>query len=91
MPAMTTIHIDFPEDIQQILQRNDVELADDLKLYGAMMLFGQGKLSSGTAARMAGLSRVEFLLRCGEYNIPVMQLEPNDLEEELSSAFIHHL
>ncbi|MEM9776930.1 MAG: UPF0175 family protein [Chloroflexota bacterium] len=88
---MTTIHIDFPEDIQQILKRNDSELADDLRLYGAMMLFGQGKLSSGMAARMAGISRVEFLLRCGEFNIPVIQQEPSDLEEELSSAFSHHL
>jgi len=47
------------------------------------MLYQLGKLSSGIAAQMAGLSRVEFLYLCGEYGITVFQYTPEEVEAEL--------
>ena len=81
---MTTITIEFPEQVQQSLNRTQDEMARDVRLYAALMLFHLGKLSSGMAAQMAGIPRVQFLELCGEYNIPVFQITPEELKAELS-------
>jgi len=59
-------------------------MARDLKLYSALMLYQLGKISSGVAARMAGIPRVMFLELCGEYGISVFQYTPEDLTAELA-------
>ena len=47
----------------------------------ALKLFDLGRISSGLAARLAGMARVEFLLLCGQYDVSIFQ----QTEEELSS------
>lgn len=79
---MTTITVDLPEQVQQALNRTPGEMSRDVKLYAALMLFQLGKLSSGMAAQMAGISRVEFLYLCGEYGISVFQYSAKELEAE---------
>ncbi|MCB8918386.1 MAG: UPF0175 family protein [Ardenticatenaceae bacterium] len=81
---MTTITVDLPEQVQQALNRTPGEMSRDVKLYAALMLFQLGKLSSGMAAQMAGMPRVEFLYLCGEYGISVFQYTPEELEAELA-------
>ena len=88
---MTVIHIDIPQPIETSLNRTPAELARDMRLYSALMLFQQGKLSSGMAAQLAGVQRVEFLHLCGEYNIPVLQQSPDDLDAELADVLNNHL
>ena len=83
---MTTITLTMPEQIQHALNRTPTEMGRDVKLYAALMLFQLGKFSSGMAAQMAGVSRVEFLYLCGEYGISVFQYTPEELEAELSHA-----
>lgn len=80
---MNAITVDLPESIQQALNRTSGEMSRDVKLYAALMLYQLGKLSSGLAAEMAGLSRVEFLELCGEYGISVFQYSPDELAAEL--------
>lgn len=81
---MTTITVDLPEQVQQALNRTPGEMSRDVKLYAALMLFQLGKLSSGMAAQMAGMPRVEFLYLCGEYGISVFQYTPEEVEAELA-------
>lgn len=83
---MTTITVDLPEQVQQALNRTTGEISRDVKLYAALMLYQLGKLSSGMAAQMAGLSRVEFLNLCGEYGVSVFQYTPEELEAELNNG-----
>ena len=83
---MTTITLTVPEQIQHALNRTPTEMGRDVKLYAALMLYQLGKLSSGMAAQMAGLSRVEFLFLCGEYGISVFQYTAEELEAELNNA-----
>lgn len=84
MEETLTIHL--PGEIRQMLNRTPEELARDVRLYSALMLFRLGKLSSGAAAEMAGLPRVAFLDLCAEYDIPVTQITGEDLRRELASA-----
>jgi predicted HTH domain antitoxin len=84
--GMTTITVYLPEQVQQALNRTPGEMERDVKLYAALMLYQLGKLSSGMAAQMAGLSRVEFLHLCGEYGISVFQYTPEELALELENG-----
>jgi len=78
--------IRLPSEIRRMLNRTPEELARDMQLYAALMLFRLGKLSSGAAAEMAGVPRVMFLDLCAEYDIPVSQITGSDLRQEMSGA-----
>jgi predicted HTH domain antitoxin len=84
MEETLTIHL--PGEIRQMLNRTPEELARDVRLYSALMLFRLGKLSSGAAAEMAGLPRVVFLDLCAEYDIPVTQITGEDLRREIEGV-----
>ena len=78
--------VPIPGNIREMLNRTTEEMARDMRLYTALMLFRQGKLSSGAAAEMAGVPRVMFLDLCAEHNIPVSQISGDDLRRELVGA-----
>jgi len=80
---METFTVEIPETIRQALQRTPDEMARDMRLYTALMLFREGKLSSGAAAELAGVPRVLFFDLCAEHEIPVSQITPEELEREL--------
>jgi len=84
MEEVLTIHL--PEEIRRMLNRTPEELARDMRLYTALMLFRLKKLSSGAAAEMAGVPRVLFLDLCAEYDIPISQISGDDLRRELNVA-----
>ena len=64
MQEALTIHL--PSEIRHMLNRTPEELARDVQLYAALMLFRLGKLSSRAASEMAGVPRVAFLALCAE-------------------------
>ena len=47
-------------------------------------LFGKGELSSGRAATLLGIRRVEFLMAVGKYGISIFSDDENDLERALT-------
>ena len=50
-------------------------------------LFEAGRISSGLAAKLAGMSRVAFLCQCGQYGVSVFQQNPEELHSDLEAAF----
>jgi predicted HTH domain antitoxin len=74
------IVIDIPEKILLAEKVNENEFALELRTLAAVKLFELGRLSSGRAAELAGMSRVEFLLRLGHYKVFPFEYELNDLE-----------
>jgi predicted HTH domain antitoxin len=74
------IVIDIPEKILLAEKVNENEFALELRTLAAVKLFELGRLSSGRAAELAGMSRVEFLLRLGHYKVFPFENELNDLE-----------
>ena len=49
-------------------------------------MFELGRLSSGKAAEVCGLSRVEFLFALGRLGSSPVQIDDDDLERELGSV-----
>jgi predicted HTH domain antitoxin len=49
-------------------------------MLAAVKLYEMGRLSSGRAAELAGMSRVEFLLNLSRYKVFPLTAELDDLE-----------
>ena len=79
---MTTrqIVLDIPEKILLAEKADESSFARELRILAAVKLYELGRLSSGRAAELAGMSRVEFLLNLGRYKVFPLQAELNDLE-----------
>ena len=60
------------------------EVAADLSRLAVLDTFRQGRISSGRAARLLGMARVEFLEFAGARGVPTMNYGVEDLERELA-------
>ena len=73
--------ISVPESILQA-ENTDIEtFARELCVLAAVKLYELGRLSSGRAAELAGMNRVEFLLKLEEYKVFPLAAELEDLED----------
>lgn len=57
----------------------------EVKMIVAAKLYELGKLSSGQAAEVAGLSKRAFLGLLGKYNVSVFGYDENELAEDLTN------
>lgn len=56
---------------------------NELKLYLAMMLYKEGKLSLSQAAKIAGLTLSDFIYELGKHKIGFTNITEEELEKEL--------
>jgi predicted HTH domain antitoxin len=70
------ISIDVPEKVL-LAAKTD---AEELAMLAAVKLYEMGRLSSGRAAELAGISRVAFLSALERYGVFPMQAELGELE-----------
>jgi len=82
-----TIFLDVPENFELAVQVTREELETQIRLMAALKMFELGKISSGKAAELAGMTRVEFIETCGRYNVSVFNYTAEELEQELQADF----
>lgn len=56
-----TVELEFPRDLLGALQTTESELESELKRLIALELFREERISSGTAAKLPGVSKVKFV------------------------------
>jgi len=83
---MTNITIQCPDEVLISLKENAETFSRELPLAAAMKLYELGRLSSGRAAQLAGLSRVAFLNRTGDYRVPIFDATAEELQEDVRNA-----
>ncbi|WP_439484466.1 UPF0175 family protein [Cyclobacterium plantarum] len=71
----------------QIQMPDSVEISDfELRMLIAVKLFEDGKLSSGQAAEIVGVSKRTFIELLGKYNVSVFGYNYEELEEDLKNV-----
>ncbi len=83
---MTTIAVQCPDEVLISLKEDAESFGRDIALTAAMKFYELGRLSSGRAAELAGMSRVEFLRRTADFRVPAWDLSKDELREELCNA-----
>jgi len=78
--ATRQIVVDVPEKVLLAEKADEASFARELLILAAVKLHELGHLSSGRAAELAGMSRVEFLPSLGRYKVFPFEAELRDLE-----------
>lgn len=72
--------------IIQLQIPDEVDLKDyDFSMIIASKLYEDGKLSSGQAAKMAGLTKRTFIELLGKYGVSVFSTSLSDLESDIAN------
>ena len=83
---MERITIDCPDDLLAALGATPDQFAQEARFVLAAKLFDLGRLSSGSAARLAGMDRVTFLLSVHRVGVAALNLDERDIQEDLNYA-----
>jgi predicted HTH domain antitoxin len=79
---MKTFQIEYPESIPAALNLSAQSFEEEAKKALAVKLFELGRLSSGQAAAMAGMSRVAFLLSCHRLGASTVEWDAEEIDAE---------
>jgi predicted HTH domain antitoxin len=80
---MKNLSIQYPESVLATYNLSEEAFEKEAKIALAVKLFELGRLTSGQAADLAGIPRVEFLLNCHEFGSASVQWDREELEAEL--------
>lgn len=83
---MGVIQINLPENVLISTGQSREEFVREAKYFVALKLFELGRLSSGRAAALCEVPRVEFLLRAGQAGIALADLEGDELDREFADV-----
>ena len=83
---MSHILIDIPDDLLLALREQPGEVAQTARLAAAIYYLSEKRLSLGQAARLAGLTRQDFLDVLAARGIPAFDLTAADAIAEVVAA-----
>jgi predicted HTH domain antitoxin len=78
--------ITYPQGVPQLLKMSDTEFAGEMQFLAAVKLYELGRLSSGKAAELAGMERVEFLRSLSGVGVAAINLRDEEIELEIAAA-----
>ena len=81
------IIIKYPDLLPDALQQTRTEFEREAKMAMAAKLFELGKLSSGMAAVLVEMGRVEFLLSLHRYGVAMINLDESELQADIENAW----
>ena len=82
---MGAVIVNIPAGLELAVQKTPEEFEVQIRLMAALKMFELGKLSSGKAAELAGLSRVEFFEMCGRYKVSIFNYDDDMAEQEVAA------
>jgi len=84
--ATNVLTIPYPQELLLSIKENPVEFEAEARLLLAVKLYELGRVSTGMAARLAGMSRVAFMFALNRFGLSPIGLEPGELAEDLANA-----
>ena len=79
---MSQLVLDIPDDTLLSLKLSGDTAANEIRLATSVKLYELGRLSSGGAARLAGVPRVLFLSKLADYGVDTFRLTADELERQ---------
>lgn len=79
---MSEVTLTIPDEALSALADSPSAAADELRMLAAVKLFELRKVSSGAAAQLAGIPRVEFLRRVADYGVSVFDMNREEFARE---------
>jgi predicted HTH domain antitoxin len=83
---VATVSFDLPDEALRALKLPADEAGKELRLAAAMKWFELERLSSGAAANLAGIPRVAFLTKLGEYGVDTFDGTEDELGRDADNA-----
>jgi predicted HTH domain antitoxin len=81
------IQITYPESLANSMRLSNEDFKREIKISALIKLFEIGKISSATAAKVLGLTRVEFLDKLSKYNVSIFSYSnTNELLDDVANA-----
>ena len=83
---MNILTIKYSPEVLWALQQEPHEFEEQARLLLALKLYELGKLSTGLAARLAGIPRVTFMFLLGRYGLSPFGETPDEIAGDLDNA-----
>lgn len=84
---MDTLTIQIPESVLLQSGASREALQKEGAFWLALRFFQSGRLTSGQAAAMCGLNRVDFLFEAGRHGVAAADLDGDELTREMGAPF----
>jgi len=81
---MSEVFVPVPQDLTRILRVSEKDLPKVVRLYLAIELYREGKISLGKAAEIAKVSKWEMMEILASKGIP-LQYDEEDLKEDVET------
>lgn len=78
--------VNYPKQLPDSLQQSIEQFEHEAKMALAVKLFELKRISSGTAAQLAGIDRVTFLLELHRYQVVIHDLSNDELIVDIENA-----
>jgi predicted HTH domain antitoxin len=81
------ICVEYPESLASLLKLSTKDFENEMKMSSLVKLYEMGKISSGTAADVLGISRIDFLEQLAKYKVSLFGFSGLDeVNEDISNA-----
>jgi len=78
--------VDYPDLLPDVMRMSPSQFEREAKLAMAAKLYEMGRLSSGHAAQLAGVARVDFILALAHFGVPYLNYPPDEVEQDVANA-----
>jgi predicted HTH domain antitoxin len=83
---MSTISLDLEEDVVALLRQSNQPVERAAREFIVLELYRRGAISSGKAAQLLGMSRVEFVQHASRLGIPYYAMTEDEWKTERTQS-----
>ena len=83
---MSTISLDLEEDVVALLRQSNQPVERAAREFIVLELYRRGAISSGKAAQLLGMSRVEFIQHASRLGIPYYAMTEDEWKTERTQS-----